>query len=481
MKVIYSIVVSLLLISCKPQSTSERLENHFNQIKVNEDQLLDFMQKLPKGGDLHHHAIGAVYAESFIEKALVDSLFISPKTYGLYNSFQESLLTNDTAILLSNFLQSNPSNRDSIINYWSIRDYQKDSRNGHDWFFNTFFKFAPAFFGNEAALISELCSNAKRDNISYLETMIMDQKIVNQLRPITRNVQLEIMKYSLIEQKFPAISEQVYGEWYTRFENNGIDQLSLKHAKSLDSIISQIDTQGVHVKFLTYAVRVFPKNLNVFAELVLAFKTAELSNNVVGVNFLAPEDNINALEDYSNHMKMFRFLKSKHPNVNITLHSGEVVMGLGKTEANDLKFHINEAIQIGSASRIGHGVDILKEENYTAILDTMKIRRIAVEINLTSNAVILERNSKNHPINTYINAGVPICISTDDEGVLRTNLTEQYTLLTKYVPDMSYAQLKSIVYNSITYSFLSEKSKNTLKDDLDNRFRLFESEVLISK
>jgi hypothetical protein len=34
--------------------------------------LLDFLARMPKGGDLHHHLTGAVYAESYIDYAVAD-------------------------------------------------------------------------------------------------------------------------------------------------------------------------------------------------------------------------------------------------------------------------------------------------------------------------------------------------------------------------------------------------------------------------
>jgi len=73
-------------------------------------------------------------------------------------------------------------------------------------------------------------------------------------------------------------------------------------------------------------------------------------------------------------------------------------------------------------------------------------------------------------------------ICTDDAGVLRSNLTEQYVLLAKRYKSISYADIKTFVYNSIEYSFIEEASvKQKLKQQLDNDFKSFEQRILALK
>ncbi|SRR5579883_1020590 len=80
-----------------------------------------------------------------------------------------------------------------------------------------------------------------------------------------------------------------------------------------------------------------------------------------------------------------------------------------------------------------------------------------VEINLTSNAEILGIEGDKHPLPLYMQFNVPVALSTDDEGVLRTSLTEQYqrAILTYH---FSYPTIKNLVRNSIYYSFLPGKN-----------------------
>lgn len=103
----------------------------------------------------------------------------------------------------------------------------------------------------------------------------------------------------------------------------------------------------------------------------------------------------------------------------------------------------------------------------------MKRRRIAVEINLTSNEFILGVKDDAHPFMLYRQAGVPTVLSTDDPSILRTSLTQQYVLATlRY--GLSYPEIKELVYNSINYSFAPENEKDILKNQVDKALSDFE-------
>jgi adenosine deaminase/adenosine deaminase CECR1 len=106
----------------------------------------------------------------------------------------------------------------------------------------------------------------------------------------------------------------------------------------------------------------------------------------------------------------------------------------------------------------------------------MRERGVPVEINLTSNAFINGVKGENHPVTLYRKYGVPYVISTDDAGVTRHNLANEYVLFaSRYKPD--YAEMKKASYNSIRYSFLAPADKARLTRQLDGRFAKFEAEI----
>jgi len=173
---------------------------------------------------------------------------------------------------------------------------------------------------------------------------------------------------------------------------------------------------------------------------------------------------------------MFRYCHAKYPAVKYTLHAGELALGMVKPE--DLTWHIRSAVYLAGANRIGHGVDIPYETDCYELLRDMSRKKIAVEINLFSNEFILKVKDDKHPITLYQTFNVPIVISSDDAGVLRTNLTDQYVLLAKRYKQISYQDIKQYVLNSINYSFIEEEAvKKSLLNDLKQRFVKFERSV----
>jgi hypothetical protein len=135
----------------------------------------------------------------------------------------------------------------------------------------------------------------------------------------------------------------------------------------------------------------------------------------------------------------------------ITLHSGELALGLVPPE--NLGWHITEAIEVAGARRVGHAVDIAHTPELYALLNKMAREGIMVEINLTSNDVILGIKYPYHPFELYMEYGVPMALSTDDEGVSRIDLTHEYQRASQTF-GLSYARLRSLSRNALQYNFL---------------------------
>ena len=107
----------------------------------------------------------------------------------------------------------------------------------------------------------------------------------------------------------------------------------------------------------------------VFAQCLFVFELARHDKRVVGINLVAPEDDPISLRDYTLHMRMLQYLSTLYPEVKIALHAGELTLGL--VPPNELRFHIRQAVEIGKASRIGHGVDIMEEDDAPDLLNEM--------------------------------------------------------------------------------------------------------------
>jgi len=190
----------------------------------------------------------------------------------------------------------------------------------------------------------------------------------------------------------------------------------------------------------------------VFAQMVTGFALANDPNSkVVALNLVQAEDFLGSMQNFSLQMEILRFLRPLYPRAHLSLHAGELAPGM--VPPDGLKFHIREAIDLGHAERIGHGVDVMYETNPHQLLQQMAARHIMVEINLTSNDVILGVTGKQHPLPLYLAAHVPVALSTDDEGVSRIDLTHEYL---RAVTDfgLGYLDLKRSARTSIEHSFL---------------------------
>jgi adenosine deaminase len=150
-------------------------------------------------------------------------------------------------------------------------------------------------------------------------------------------------------------------------------------------------------------------------------------------------------------MQMLDVLHRFYPKVQITLHAGELAFGMVPPE--ELSFHIRSAIEQGHAERIGHGVDVMYEDHPYELLKEMAAKHIMVEVNLTSNDVVLNVDGSDHPFMLYRKYGVPVALSTDDEGVSRIDLTHEYERAAETYP-LSYLDLKLMVRTSLEHAFL---------------------------
>ncbi|MFH7015267.1 adenosine deaminase [Flavobacterium sp. FlaQc-47] len=463
-------IITLFCIFIAQISFSQTAETYLEKIRNNEALLTAFFQQMPKGGDLHHHFSGSIYAEPLLERAIAEDFYLNlesmnvSKTKPSKGNWQTfSTLKNEGKLA---FYQQ------QVMQTWSAKDYN-GSVPSDDLFFDSFQKFEPTIKGHFAEGILELKKRAIAENVSYIETQLStipcDMNVADltdfnsKLRKAaSQKDENAVMK--LLDELYKAIQQKDPKKYATDFNTNFIAKLH----KDL-----KIDDERFTMRYQNFVLR-FMDPVDLFKNLSIAFISANDSKLVAGVNIVSPEHGENSMKDYWLHMVMFKYCHSKFPDVKYTLHAGELTLGLVQPE--DLTWHINDAIYIAGANRIGHGVDIAYEANSYDLLKYMAKNSIPIEINLVSNEFILKVKENRHPFTLYKEFNVPIVISTDDAGILRTNMTEQYVLLAKRYPDVSYATIKQYVYNSINYSFIQDTAvKKQLLKDLDTRFNTFEA------
>jgi adenosine deaminase len=402
-----------------------------------------FLYRMPKGADLHSHLSGAVYAETFIREAGEDGLCVNEAQLKVDAEHHGPDCPAGEAPA-----KDAPANQhlyDELIDALSMRTFVPTTgESGHDHFFDTFDRFGDdkRFTGE---WIDEVATRAAAQNEQYLELMQTPG-----FKPAAalgykfgwRDDPAKLREQLLHESAFQANVESDRAELATALK----EREEIEHCGQADAA----PACKVTVRFLYQVLRGHPPE-QVFAQTLLGFEVASADSDVLGINFVNPEDGYISMRDYALQMKMLDYLHGQYPKVHITLHAGELSEGM--VPPDGMKFHIRMAVEQGHAERIGHGVDVMFEDRPWELMKEMADRHVMVELNLTSNDVILNVKGNEHPFMLYRRAGVPMALSTDDEGVSRIDLTHEYVRAADTYP-LNYHDLKLMVRTSIEHGFL---------------------------
>lgn len=396
------------------------------------------------------HLSGAIYAETFLRNAADDNLCADPvklvllPNVGTTKSVPPQPVCADGTVAASSAF-TNQKLYDALVDSFSMRSFVPSAgTSGHDQFFATFGRFNGIRKTHHGEWLDEIATRAAAQNEQYLEIMHTPDFSVA--------LRLAAQQHWAGD---PAAMREALLKSGLR-DNIALDRAEIDAMEHRRNDIERCGTPqaapacAVKIRFLYQVLRAFaPKQ--VFAQTLLGFELAGTDPRIVGINFVQPEDANMAMSQYRTQMDMLHYLRAQYPNVHLSLHAGELAPGLVPPEG--LRFHIREAVERAGAERIGHGVDIASETGTAGLLREMHDRHIAVEINLTSNDVILGVTGPNHPLALYRAAGVPFALSTDDEGVSRIDLTNEYV---RAVTDqhLDYAALKQSARASIEHSFL---------------------------
>jgi adenosine deaminase len=423
------------------ETPEQKTERAFEAVKGYPPALYAFLHAMPKGGDLHNHMTGAVYAESYVQWAVANNLCADRKTMALSGPPCKEGQVEAKQAFTDPVLY-----RDMLAN-WSMLGWPMSGKSGHDHFFDTFLKFDPAGMGHYGEMLAELARRNADGNVQYVELMLSPDEFA-----------------SLgMQGKVPWNDD--FGKMRQAMLDSGIRDIVAQSKKNLDKWEAQRDQIlrcnaanknlvdpgcSVKMRYIFQVLRGFEPEA-VFAQILSAFELASQDRRVVALNLVMPEDGYVEMRDFRVHMRMISYLKEMYPQVHITLHAGELAPGL--VPPDGLRFHIRESIEVGKAERIGHGVDVMQEDNAHELLTEMARKNIMVEICLTSNDMILNVKGKDHPLAAYIKAGVPVALATDDEGVARSEMTREYMKGARE-QDLDYFTLKRMARTSLEYAFL---------------------------
>ncbi|MDA9471350.1 adenosine deaminase [Enterococcus sp. 5H] len=150
-----------------------------------------------------------------------------------------------------------------------------------------------------------------------------------------------------------------------------------------------------------------------------------------------------------------------HLDIPLTLHAGEC--GCGKNVA--------DAVKLG-AKRIGHGIALKDTPEYFSLLQQ---NNVLVEMCPTSNFQTKTVTSlAEYPFKTFLDAGINICINTDNRTVSGTTLTDEYMKLHEWY-DITYQDMETFNHHAVNGAFIPDSEKQLLHDLLSSGYRLAEN------
>ncbi len=434
------------------ESAEDKAAKYFESVRHNPGLLQAFLQEMPKGGDLHVHLSGAIYAESFIDWASENALCVDRSTSKLIHASCDSCdsYTNKPSVRCA---YQDHILYGQLIDAWSMRNWHAADESGHDHFFATFEKFGPAMEKHVGDALAEVAARAAEDHLQYVEVM-----------HTADGAQAAILgtKIGWADGSTPGD----FAKLRDKLLAGGMSDVVASVRRQLDSDearekeVLRCGTAhaapgcAVTLHYLYQVLRGLPRE-QVFAQILLGFELTKADPRFVGFNLVMPEDYYVPMHDFDLHMRIIEALHKFYPATHVSLHADELWMGLVPPEG--LRFHIRESIERGGAERIGHGTAVMSEDDPIGLLQEMARKNVLVEICLTSNDVILGVSGARHPLPVYMRYGVPVALATDDEGVSRSDMTHEY-LRAAETYGLSYAELKRMARASLEHSFIAGDS-----------------------
>ena len=434
----------LLLFALQAQPARADWFEDFKQ-NATDEQLLQLLYEMPKGGDLHHHMSGSGFAEWWYELGVA----AEERGYKYY-----------TKVKLNN-----------------CRDYgwQGFDTTPYHLMFQTIleakWQALPECEQGEYLPLADLDERQKR---GFMSSIVLDKPYEGREEFFEAHWQRlgdltgdPYLRGDLIARQFQAFADEglIYVEPMvtafgyeepdgTAIPPNVVAEIFRERLKQKDII----DT-GLTYRFQQAILRFTPR-----AEEALKYAYQFVSENepYVAVNMVGREDDDKGYP--LRFLPTLREMRLAHNNVRLSIHAGEV------DEPNS---HVRDTVLLG-AERIGHGLNLITDP------DTMRLFRhgpYMVEINLISNLLLQYYDDySQHPFPEYLRTGIPVALSTDDRGMWDSTMSDEFFVAVKEF-NLSWAEVKLLSENSLKYAFVDPETRDELLETYRSRISKFESRM----
>ncbi|RXS59598.1 hypothetical protein EST54_29495 [Streptomyces sioyaensis] len=131
----------------------------------------------------------------------------------------------------------------------------------------------------------------------------------------------------------------------------------------------------------------------------------------------------------------------------------------GTTHQIDVALH-HGAVRIGHATSAARDPDTLRR---------LADRQVTVEMSPTSEVMIgAVPGPRQHPLETFLAAGVPVALCADDPALFRTTLTSEYLMAAEHCGQSAEA-LRALARQAARAALLDEPRRTSILDEIDSR------------
>jgi adenosine deaminase len=126
------------------------------------------------------------------------------------------------------------------------------------------------------------------------------------------------------------------------------------------------------------------------------------------------------------------------------------------------------ALKTLKAERIGHGTRSFEDPELVAYL---KATQVPLEVCPLSNVRTgVVASIAEHPVKRYFEAGLNVCINTDDPKMFHNSLVQEYMCLMDEL-GFSVGDIRRLLHNAVTAAWCDDEKKRSLRQAIDEYFK----------
>ncbi|RQW77646.1 MAG: adenosine deaminase, partial [Methylococcus sp.] len=238
----------------------------------------------------------------------------------------------------------------------------------------------------------------------------------------------------------------------------GLAFLRSFHAALNEALIALPAGQRPRIRFILIADRRHPDRAREVIQLALQ-ANAELPDFIAGLD-LAGDETVTRPADIAGD-----FLPAFEACLPLTIHAGE---GEEADAIWQAAYHLH-------ADRIGHGLSL---GDHPQLAARFRNRGICLELCPTSNREVVGFGDSAHPaseglpvypLRTLWDAGLPLTLCTDNPGISRTTLADEYLTAARMVDGLSLWDALAMMRQAFVHAFLPGAEREVLLKQADAR------------